>query len=106
MLGNEIWINKEKIDTYTFKQNYYWMMGDNRQNSLDSRFWGCVPMDHVIGKPVFIWFSWEQHAKGIYNKIRWKRLFTTVKGQGTSTSYFSYFIFHIFSVNVLWSEVV
>jgi len=89
--GDEIKINGELTNTYTFKQDYYWMMGDNRQNSLDARAWGFVPFDHVVGKPVFIWFSWEQNAKGI-NKIRWNRLFTTVKGDNEPRSYFVYFI--------------
>lgn len=72
--GSEIIINGKPTNHYTFKQDYYWMMGDNRQNSLDARFWGYVPFDHVIGKPVFIWFSWNKDAKGI-NKIRWNRIF-------------------------------
>ena len=67
------------------------MMGDNRQNSLDARRWGYVPFDHVVGKPVFIWLSWETNAKGI-NKIRWDRMFTTVGGSGKPVSYFYYFL--------------
>ena len=90
--GEKILINGKKSDCYTFKQDYYWMMGDNRQNSLDSRAWGYVPFDHVVGKPVFIWFSWNKQAKGIINKIRWDRLFTTVKGDKEPTSYFIYFL--------------
>lgn len=89
--GDEILINGKDTDTYTFKQDYYWMMGDNRQNSLDARFWGYVPFDHVVGKPVFIWFSWETNGKGI-NKVRWNRLFTTVNGSGEPVSYFKYFL--------------
>ena len=89
--GDEIMINGKITDEYTFKQDYYWMMGDNRQNSLDARAWGYVPFNHVVGKPVFIWFSWETNAKGI-NKIRWNRLFTTVKGNGEPTSYFKFFL--------------
>jgi signal peptidase I len=90
--GDEYLINGKIADTYTFKQNYYWMMGDNRQNSLDARAWGYVPFDHVVGKPVLIWMSWETNAKGI-NKIRWDRMFTTVGGSGEPVSYFKYFLF-------------
>jgi signal peptidase I len=68
------------------------MMGDNRHNSEDARYWGYVPFDHVVGKPVFIWFSWDSEAKGIQNKIRWERLFTTVHGTGEPVSYFKFFI--------------
>ena len=86
-----LFINNKKVDQYTFKQNYYWGMGDNRHNSEDCRNWGYIPEDHILGKPVFIWFSWEQKATGILNKIRWNRLFTTVGGNDTPTSYFGYF---------------
>ncbi|MBD3725272.1 MAG: signal peptidase I, partial [Flavobacteriaceae bacterium] len=55
--GNEIRINGKVVTSYTFKQNYYWMMGDNRHNSEDSRYWGYVPEDHIVGKPIFIWMS-------------------------------------------------
>ena len=89
--GDEILINGNDTDSYTFKQDYYWMMGDNRHNSEDSRYWGYVPFDHVVGKPVFIWFSWETNGKGI-NKVRWERLFTTVGGSGKPVSYFYYFL--------------
>lgn len=81
--GNQILINGEIATNYTFKQNYYWMMGDNRQNSIDSRFWGFVPFDHVVGKPVLIWFSYDWTTK----RIRWERLFTTVHGDGKPVSY-------------------
>ncbi|WAC03289.1 signal peptidase I [Lacinutrix neustonica] len=81
--GNQILINGEVATSYTFKQNYYWMMGDNRQNSIDSRFWGFVPFDHVVGKPVLIWFSYDWNTK----RIRWERLFTTVHGDGKPVSY-------------------
>ena len=66
-------------------------MGDNRGNSQDSRSWGFVPFDHVLGKPVFVWMSWDSNAKG-FNKIRWNRLFTTVSGEGKPVSYFIYFL--------------
>jgi len=60
--------------TYTFKQNYYFMMGDNRHNSLDSRFWGFVPHDHIVGKALFIWMSIDPQ-ESLFRKIRWNRLF-------------------------------
>jgi signal peptidase I len=91
--GSDIYINGVKTKTYIFKQNYYWMMGDNRHNSEDSRFWGYVPEDHIVGKPIFIWMSWDSNGKGIMNKIRWNRLFTTVSGEGQPQSYFKYFLF-------------
>ena len=73
-----IYINNKEVTEYEFKQNYYWMMGDNRHNSADSRFWGFVPEDHIVGKALFIWMSWDKNAKGI-KKVRWKRLFKSVK---------------------------
>ncbi|MBI9041715.1 signal peptidase I [Lutibacter sp.] len=90
--GDEIFINGKLATSYTFKQDYYWMMGDNRHNSEDARYWGYVPFDHVVGKPVFIWFSWDSNAEGIANKIRWKRVFTTVHGSGEPVSYLNYFL--------------
>ncbi|TPN85280.1 signal peptidase I [Aquimarina algicola] len=90
--GNQILLNGNPIDNYTFKQDYYWMMGDNRHNSEDSRVWGYVPANHIVGKPVFVWFSWDTNAKGIFNKIRWDRMFTTVGGTGKPVSYFKYFL--------------
>lgn len=90
--GNEIRINGQVATSYTFKQDYYWMMGDNRQNSLDARYFGYTPADHIVGKPIFIWMSWDSNAKGIMNKIRWDRLFTTVSGEGQPQSYFKYFL--------------
>ena len=90
--GEEIYINGQLADSYTFKQDYYWMMGDNRHNSEDARYWGYVPFDHIVGKPVFIWFSWDSSAQGIGNKIRWERVFTTVHGSGEPVSYLYYFI--------------
>ncbi|MFP9099639.1 signal peptidase I [Flavobacterium sp. RHBU_24] len=92
--GDEIRINGTPATSYTFKQNYYWMMGDNRHNSEDSRFWGFVPEDHVVGKPVFIWLSLDQDVpwKQIGKKIRWDRMFTTVGGSGEPVSYFKYFL--------------
>jgi signal peptidase I len=91
--GDEIRINGQIATTYTFKQDYYWMMGDNRHNSEDSRFWGYVPENHIVGKPVFIWMSIDGINDGIKNwKIRWDRLFTTVSGEGQPQSYFRYFL--------------
>ena len=91
--NGQIYLNgsSDPADTYTFKQNYYWMMGDNRHNSEDSRYWGYVPYDHVVGKPVFIWFSWNSDGQGL-DKIRWERLFTTVGGSGKATSFFFPFV--------------
>jgi signal peptidase I len=89
--GNEIRLNGNVITNYTFKQNYYWMMGDNRHNSEDSRYWGYVPENHVVGKPIFIWMSWDTNGKGL-NKVRWNRVFTTVSGEGQPQSYFKFFL--------------
>ncbi len=92
--GDEIRINGKVVNSYTFQQDYYWMMGDNRHNSQDSRYWGYVPFENVVGKPVFIWMSLDQNvpwAKAI-DKIRWERLFTTVGGSGEPVSYFKYFV--------------
>ncbi len=73
--GSDIYINGQKADRYTFKQDYYWAMGDNRHNSEDSRAWGFVPHDHIVGKPLFIWFSTKEG--NIRNGINWDRLFTS-----------------------------
>ena len=83
-----IYINNEPASAYTFKQGYYWMMGDNRDRSEDSRSWGHVPENHILGKPVFIWMSWDNFDKGVFSmKPRWDRFFTTVKGEGEPVSY-------------------
>ena len=72
-------INGEQITEYTFKQDYYFMMGDNRHNSLDGRFWGVVPADHVVGKAFFIWLSLDPN-KGLFNgKIRWDRFLKMIE---------------------------
>ena len=103
IIDNIIYINKERSTSYTFKQNYYWMMGDNRNNSEDSRVWGFVPYDHVLGKPVFIWMSIDGLFEGIGNwKIRWDRVFTTVGLDGEPRSYFPHFITFI----ALWQLYV
>ena len=72
-----IYINGTLTDKYTFKMDYYWMMGDNRHNSADSRYWGFVPEDHIVGKPLFIWWSSDPDRHGI-SGIRWSRLFSIV----------------------------
>lgn len=72
-----ILINGAKASTYTFKYNYYWMMGDNRHNSSDSRVWGFVPENHIVGKAWFVWMSWDKYAEG-FSKVRWNRLFRGV----------------------------
>jgi signal peptidase I len=73
----KIFINGKLTNEYTFKMDYYWMMGDNRHSSLDSRFWGFVPEDHVVGEPKFIWLSLDKNKKFL-NRIRWERMFKGV----------------------------
>ena len=91
--GNQISINGQVTDSYTFKQDYYWMMGDNRDHSEDSRSWGYVPANHIVGKPIFIWLSFDNFNKGITQwKPRWDRIFTTVGGDGEPRSYFRHFL--------------
>jgi signal peptidase I len=72
-----VYINGKSAGSYTFKMDYYWMMGDNRHNSADSRYWGFVPEDHVVGKAVFIWLSLDKD-KSFLSKIRFKRLFSSI----------------------------
>ena len=99
---NNYIINGIETTSYTFKQDYYWMMGDNRHGSEDSRFWGFVPENHILGKPVFIWFSVDNFNKGILNwKIRWDRIMTTVKGKGKPVSFFLPFLITIFIWQIL-----
>lgn len=71
-------ISGKPVREYTFRQHYYFMMGDNRNNSLDSRYWGFVPEDHIVGKALFIWFSWDEYGKW-WKKVRWNRIFTSIK---------------------------
>jgi signal peptidase I len=75
--GNKIYINGNPANSYTFEYDYYFMMGDNRHNSLDSRYWGFVPEDHVVGQPLLIWMSYDKDR----STIRWERLFSLVKNQ-------------------------
>ncbi|MHA7878055.1 MAG: signal peptidase I [Bacteroidota bacterium] len=70
---DQLWIDGKPVAAYTFKQDYYFMMGDNRHNSEDTRFWGFVPQDHIVGKAVFILFSLDPD-KQFFNKVRWKRI--------------------------------
>lgn len=89
--GNEILMNGEPLTEYTFEQDYYWLMGDNRHNSQDARAWGYVPFNHVVGKPVFVWFSKDANVPGLAG-IRWDRVFTTVGGDGPLVSYRYWFL--------------
>ena len=75
--NGKIYINGKQTNSYTFKMDYYWMMGDNRHNSADSRYWGFVPEDHIVGKPIFIWWSHNPDKPG-FSGIRWERLFRLV----------------------------
>ena len=75
-----IYINGEKTDSYTFNMDYYWMMGDNRDKSADSRYWGFVPEDHVVGIPIVVWLSLDKDRNWFDGKIRWNRIFKWVDG--------------------------
>jgi signal peptidase I len=77
--GGKIFINGKEAHSYTFQMNYFWMMGDNRHNSADSRYWGFVPEDHVVGKAVFVWLSIDPNKSLLDGKIRWSKLFRIVK---------------------------
>ena len=73
-----IYINGEVATSYTFKMDYYWMQGDNRHNSADSRYWGFVPEDHIVGKPIMVWLSTDKDRGWFDGHIRWNRLFRWV----------------------------
>ncbi|MBN1337856.1 MAG: signal peptidase I [Bacteroidales bacterium] len=77
--GDDIYINGEKADTYTIQMDYFWLMGDNRHNSADSRFWGFVPEDHVVGKAVFVWLSLDPDRNLGDGKIRWNKIFRFIR---------------------------
>jgi signal peptidase I len=76
--GNTIYIDGQKVESYTFQQDYYFMMGDNRHDSADSRYWGFVPEDHIVGKAWFLWLSLDKH-RTMFNKIRWDRFFKPIR---------------------------
>ncbi len=76
--NGKLFIDGKEVTEYTFNQDYYFMMGDNRHNSLDSRFWGFVPADHIVGKAFFIWLSLDKDA-GLLNKVRWSRFFKLIR---------------------------
>ena len=97
-----IFINGKETTLYSFQQDYYWMMGDNRHRSEDSRYWGFVPEDHIVGKPVLIWFSIEGINDGIRNwSIRWDRVMTTVKGEGKAFAFGPF----VFGIILIWQIV-
>ena len=74
----KVWINGTEATTYTFQYDYYWMMGDNRHNSADSRSWGFVPEDHIVGKPILVWLSLDKDRSLFDGGIRWNRIFRWV----------------------------
>lgn len=76
--NGKLYIDGKEVSQYTFKQDYYFMMGDNRHNSLDSRYWGFVPADHIVGKAFFIWLSLDRNA-GFFDQIRWRRFFQLIE---------------------------
>jgi len=97
-----IMINGVASNTYTFKQNYYFLMGDNRHNSADSRFWGFVPHDHIVGKAVFIWMSSSSNRS--FPNIRYERVFTFIGSKGNSQSYFFHIMIPLILLIVLYNK--
>ncbi len=85
---SSIYINDKLAKEYTFKMDYYFMMGDNRHNSADSRFWGFVPIDHIVGKGVFVWLSLDANESNLFKKIRWNRVFSFITNYGVTRSFF------------------
>ena len=79
--GEQIYIDGVQVSVYQTEKNYYWAMGDNRSNSLDSRYWGFVPEDHIFGSPSMIWMSWNAAGQRFFDKIRWDRLFLVVDNE-------------------------
>jgi signal peptidase I len=77
--NGQLWIDGAQLTSYTFKQNYYFMMGDNRHNSEDSRYWGFVPEDHVVGKALLVWMSMDSEEPNPFKRIRWSRIFNIIK---------------------------
>tara|TARA_B100000530_G_scaffold336234_1_gene290397 strand:+ start:87 stop:1484 length:1398 start_codon:yes stop_codon:yes gene_type:complete len=106
-INSDYYINNTKTNQYEFEMNYYWMMGDNRHNSEDSRVWGFVPENHIVGKPIFTWLSLNYnafHKKGLKSKlgvVRWKKLFTPIHGNKQGKSYFIHFIIFIIAINLI-----
>lgn len=100
--GTQILINGKPETSYTFKQNYYFMMGDNRHNSADSRFWGFVPNDHIVGKAVFIWLSRSTNRS--FPNVRFERVFSFIKNDGISRSYFFYIMIPILLLWFGWNN--
>ena len=93
LINDKILINDVETNFYKFNMDYYWMMGDNRYNSEDSRAWGYVPENHIVGRPIFIWMSIDGINDGISNwRIRWDRVFTTIHEDGEPKSYLIHFI--------------
>jgi len=101
MQGNQFILNGKPAQEYTFKQDYFFMMGDNRHSSDDSRYWGFVPDDHIVGKPVFIWMSYDANGEGLAEKIRFDRVFTLVNAEGERRSYFWPFVVVVAIITVV-----
>ena len=100
--GTQILINGKPETSYTFKQDYFFMMGDNRHNSADSRFWGFVPNDHIVGKAVFIWLSRSTNRS--FPNVRFERVFSFIKNDGISKSYFFYIMIPLLLISFGWNN--